>query len=96
MAFSTIAATSASSFFIFSCAISHMLRHAMTVTTGFLMLSAVLSWVVFSQWTWGDLQPFTVTYAPFIHVGQFVSNWATCVAAILSRIGSDRGVVGML
>jgi NADH-quinone oxidoreductase subunit L len=47
-----------------------------TITTGFLMLSAVLSWVVFSQWTWGDLQPFTITYAPFIHVGEFVSNWS--------------------
>src|SRR6185503_15452161 len=47
-----------------------------TVTTGFLFLSAILSWVVFSQWTWGGLEPFTVTYAPFIHVGTFVSNWA--------------------
>ena len=47
-----------------------------TITTGFLMLSAVLSWVVFSQWTWGGLEPFTLTYAPFIHVGTFVSNWA--------------------
>jgi NADH-quinone oxidoreductase subunit L len=46
------------------------------VTTGFLFLSAILSWVVFSQWTWGGLEPFTVTYAPFIHVGEFVSNWA--------------------
>jgi NADH-quinone oxidoreductase subunit L len=47
-----------------------------TVTTGFLMLSAVLSWVVFSQWTWGGLEPFTNTYAPFIHVGNFISNWS--------------------
>src|SRR4051812_16027975 len=47
-----------------------------TVTTGFLFLSAILSWVVFSKWTWGGLEPFTVTYAPFIHVGNFVSNWA--------------------
>jgi len=49
---------------------------SMSVTTGFLFLSAILSWVVFSQWTWGGLEPFTVTYAPFIHVGGFVSNWA--------------------
>ncbi|WP_293906980.1 NADH-quinone oxidoreductase subunit L [Phenylobacterium sp.] len=49
---------------------------SMAVTTGFLMLSAVLSWVVFSQWTWGGLQPFLVTYAPFITVGNFVSNWS--------------------
>ena len=47
-----------------------------TITTGFLMLSAGLSWWVFSQWTWGGLEPFTVTYAPFIHVGSFISNWA--------------------
>ena len=47
-----------------------------SITTGFLMLSAALSWWVFSQWTWGGLEPFTVTYAPFIHVGNFVSNWA--------------------
>src|ERR1700727_1381833 len=47
-----------------------------TVTTGFLMLSAVLSWVVFSQWTWGGLEAFTLTYAPFIQVGNFISNWS--------------------
>ena len=51
-------------------------KAAMTVTTGFLMLSAALSWVVFSQWTWGGLEPFTHVYAPFIHVGEFQSNWA--------------------
>src|SRR6185369_15747460 len=49
---------------------------SMSVTTGFLLLSAVLSWVVFSQWTWGGLEPFTVTYAPFIQVGNFISNWS--------------------
>jgi len=46
------------------------------ITTGLLVLSAVLSWVVFAQWTWGDLEPFTLTLAPFIHVGEFISNWA--------------------
>jgi NADH-quinone oxidoreductase subunit L len=49
---------------------------SMAVTTGLLILSAVLSWVVFSQWTWGGLQPFTLTYAPFIQVGKFASNWS--------------------
>src|SRR4051812_14819138 len=49
---------------------------SMSVTTGFLMLSAVLSWIVFSQWTWGGLEPFTLTYLPFIHVGNFISNWS--------------------
>jgi NADH-quinone oxidoreductase subunit L len=49
---------------------------SMAVTTGLLFLSALLSWIVFAQWTWGGLEPFTVTYAPFIQVGKFVSNWA--------------------
>ena len=47
-----------------------------SVTTGFLMLSAILSWVVFLQWMGGDIEPFVITYAPFIHVGDFASNWA--------------------
>ena len=47
-----------------------------SVTTGALILSCVLSWTVFAQWTWGGLEPFTLTLAPFIHVGSFVSNWS--------------------
>ena len=46
------------------------------VTTGFLFLSAILSWTVFAQWTWGGLEPFTLTYAPFIHIGRFASDWS--------------------
>ncbi len=46
------------------------------VTTGFLVLSCLLSWTVFAQWTWGGLEPFTQTIAPFIHIGTFVSNWS--------------------
>jgi len=49
---------------------------SMAVTTGLLFVSAILSWIVFAQWTWGGLEPFTVTYAPFIQVGTFVSNWS--------------------
>ncbi|CAN7239025.1 NADH-quinone oxidoreductase subunit L [Phenylobacterium sp. LjRoot225] len=49
---------------------------SMAVTTGFLFLAAILSWTVFAQWTWGGLEPFTLTYLPFIHVGEFVSNWS--------------------
>ena len=47
-----------------------------TVTTGFLILSCLLSWTVFAQWTWGGLEPFTLQIAPFIHVGTFQSNWS--------------------
>jgi NADH-quinone oxidoreductase subunit L len=46
------------------------------VTTGLLLLICGLSWYVFSEWTWGHLEPFTVTLAPFINVGDFQSNWA--------------------
>src|SRR6185312_13234690 len=49
---------------------------SMAVTTGLLFLACALSWTVFSQWTWGGLEPFTLTYLPFIHVGRFVSDWS--------------------
>jgi NADH-quinone oxidoreductase subunit L len=52
------------------------------VTTGFLILSCLLSWTVFAQWTWGGLEPFTLTLAPFIHVGNFVSNWSIRLDAL--------------
>ncbi|WP_304178095.1 NADH-quinone oxidoreductase subunit L [Phenylobacterium aquaticum] len=52
------------------------------ITTGLLMLSCVLSWVVFSQWAWGGLEPFTLTLAPFIHVGDFISNWSIRLDAL--------------
>src|SRR3954471_10356902 len=47
-----------------------------SITTGFLFLSAALSWYVFSRWTWGGLEPFTVHLAPFINVGKFQSDWS--------------------
>jgi NADH-quinone oxidoreductase subunit L len=53
-----------------------------SVTTGFLVLSCILSWTVFAQWTWGGLEPFTLTLAPFIHVGDFVSNWSLRLDAL--------------
>ncbi|WP_091739711.1 NADH-quinone oxidoreductase subunit L [Phenylobacterium immobile] len=51
-------------------------KPSMAVTTGALMLACALSWTVFSQWTWGHLEPFTIQYLPFIHVGEFQSNWS--------------------
>lgn len=51
-------------------------KPSMAITTGLLLLCAALSWTVFAQWTWGGLEPFTLTYLPFIHVGDFVSNWS--------------------
>ncbi len=49
---------------------------AQSVTTGGLLLSCALSWMIFSQWTWGGLEPFTHVLAPFINVGDFQSDWA--------------------
>ncbi|WP_427792996.1 NADH-quinone oxidoreductase subunit L [Brevundimonas diminuta] len=52
------------------------------VTTGLLFFSCAISWIVFSQWTWGGLEAFTVRLAPFIHVGDFQSNWSIRVDAM--------------
>ena len=37
-----------------------------SVTTGALFLSCALAWTVFCKWTWGGLEPFTVTLAPLV------------------------------
>jgi len=46
------------------------------LTTGLLILAALLSWTIFAQWTWGGLEPFTLTLAPFINIGDFQSAWS--------------------
>jgi NADH-quinone oxidoreductase subunit L len=53
-----------------------------SVTTGALFLSCGLSWYVFGQWTWGDLQAFTVTLAPFININNFESAWSIRIDAL--------------
>ena len=53
-----------------------------SITTGLLFFSCVVAWIIFGQWTWGELEPFTVHIAPFIHVGDFQSNWAIRVDAL--------------
>jgi len=53
-----------------------------SITTGSLFLACGLSWYVFSKWTWGGLEPFTVTLAPFIHVGNFISDWSIRIDAL--------------
>jgi NADH-quinone oxidoreductase subunit L len=47
-----------------------------SVTTGLLILACLSSWTIFSQWTWGGLQPFTLDLMRFIHIGTFQSNWS--------------------
>jgi NADH-quinone oxidoreductase subunit L len=49
---------------------------AQAVTTGLLILACLCSWTIFSGWTWGGLEPFTLKLMPFIHVGSFQSNWS--------------------
>ncbi|MDB5431146.1 MAG: NADH-quinone oxidoreductase subunit, partial [Caulobacter sp.] len=49
---------------------------SMSITTGLLFLACALSWYVFSRWTWGGLEPFTVHLMDFINVGKFNSAWS--------------------
>ena len=53
-------------------------RFAELVTTGLLMVSAVLSWIVFFQVGFGG-QGYHVRLLRFIHVGNFVADWALWV-----------------
>jgi NADH-quinone oxidoreductase subunit L len=52
------------------------------VTTGLLFLACALAWTTFAKWTWGGMEAFTVHLAPFIHVGNFVSNWSIRIDAL--------------
>ncbi len=55
---------------------------SMSITTGLLFLSAALSWYVFAQWQSGALEAFTHRLAPFIHVGDFKSDWSVRIDAL--------------
>ena len=52
------------------------------ITTGLLFFSCAVSWIVFSQWTWGGLEAFTIRLAPFINVGDFQSSWSIRIDAL--------------
>ena len=53
-----------------------------SITTGLLFFSCLVAWIVFSQWTWGGLQAFTVELFPFINVGDFQSVWSIRIDAM--------------
>ncbi len=53
-----------------------------SITTGLLFFSCAVSWIVFSQWTWGGLEAFTVELFPFINVGDFQSVWSIRIDAL--------------
>ncbi len=46
------------------------------VTTSLLFLACALAWVNFVSQVWGHGEPFTLTLAPFIEVGDFRSAWS--------------------
>jgi NADH-quinone oxidoreductase subunit L len=50
-------------------------RFAEVLTTGFLMVACILSWVLFTQIALGSAQPVRITLASWIHVGDFVADW---------------------
>ncbi len=50
-------------------------RPAQLVTTAFLILSAILSWIVFFQVTGGDFALEQVTVLTWIHSGDLVADW---------------------
>ncbi|MGE5501967.1 MAG: NADH-quinone oxidoreductase subunit L, partial [Ignavibacteriales bacterium] len=52
------------------------------VTTGTLVVCCLLSWYVFTQWSSGQLEAFTVQLAPFINVGKFQSFWSVRIDAL--------------
>jgi NADH-quinone oxidoreductase subunit L len=49
---------------------------SMAVTTGLLFLSCGLAWMNFLSQVWGHAEPFTVTLAPYINIGDFRSAWS--------------------
>jgi NADH-quinone oxidoreductase subunit L len=53
-----------------------------TITTGLLLLAAVLGWTTFINVIWGHWGRFTVELAPFINVGAFRSNWSVRVDSL--------------
>jgi NADH-quinone oxidoreductase subunit L len=55
---------------------------AQAVTTGLLILSAVLAWVTFIGWWHGGLEASTTTLLPFINVGDFQSAWSIRLDAL--------------
>ncbi|MGZ8363343.1 MAG: proton-conducting transporter transmembrane domain-containing protein, partial [Caulobacteraceae bacterium] len=55
---------------------------AMSITTALLFAACAGSWLVFTQWLSGSLEPFTLNLLPFIHVGDFVSNWSIRIDAL--------------
>lgn len=57
-------------------------KASMLITTGLLFAACAGSWFMFMHAFIGALEPFTIRYAPFIHVGDFQSYWSARVDAM--------------
>jgi NADH-quinone oxidoreductase subunit L len=53
-----------------------------SVTTGLLLFSCAVSWIIFSAHTWGGMETFTLELLPFINVGDFRSTWSIRIDAL--------------
>lgn len=53
-----------------------------SITTGLLFLACALSWVIFTNHTWGGMHDFTVQVLPFINIGDFHSAWSVRIDAL--------------
>ncbi len=51
-------------------------RAAEWITSGFLIVTAILSWIAFFDVGYGTSEAFTVPVATWIHSGSFVADWA--------------------
>ncbi|CAN1562281.1 NuoL NADH,ubiquinone oxidoreductase subunit 5 (chain L)/Multisubunit Na+/H+ antiporter, MnhA subunit [Rhabdaerophilaceae bacterium] len=72
-------------------------RFAEIVTTGFLGVACILSWVLFVQIALGSAQPVRITLGDWIHVGSFVADWNirvdTLTAVMLVVVTTVSGLV---
>src|SRR5262245_17568878 len=57
-------------------------RAAELITSGLLVVSAVLSWVAFYQVALGDGEAFTVPVLTFIHSGALAADWSLRIDAL--------------
>ena len=57
-------------------------RAAELITSGLLVVCAVLSWVSFFQVALGDSEPFTVPVFAFIHSGALAADWSLRIDAL--------------
>ncbi len=67
------------------------------ITTGFLVIAALLSWVIFAGFYFGNTEPFTIEVMQWISVGNFTADWAfrvdTLTAVMLVVVNTVSSLV---